>query len=199
MLSDREIEEQVTYITARLDTLAADRPDLTLSAELAERFRTLREQYQQRPASLQRRVQQLATLSKRFDECMAAQLPLVVDRFHELNEQIRHANSEKELWRDFLIRRATDSRQEHRAGNAAVVRVRSVQARALPSAASAERKRLEDLIRESGQWGQVSQLSGPKLQRALAGNLFDRPQAEAIGQLCPPTVIHQVSSHEPER
>jgi len=31
----------------------------------------------------------------------------------------------------------------------------------------------------------------------LAGKLFDRTQAEAIGQLCPPTVVYQVSSREP--
>lgn len=199
MLSTPEIDAHIQSIVAALDALAAGDENLSGCLEIGERFRMLREQYRQQPDSLAGRVQRLAELSRRFDDLLANRLTLVVDRFHEVNEQIRLGEQEKAFWRSFLIRAATQARQERLNGIAATVRVRSVQSRTLPPAGGSERARLEDLVRESGCWEQVSQLSRTRLERALAGNVFAGPQAEAIEQLCPATAVHQVSSRAMER
>ena len=194
MLSSPEIDAHIQSIAAAVDALATRDESLSGCLEIGERFRTLREQYQQQPDSLAGRVPRLAELSRRFDDLLADRLTLVVDRFHEVNEQIHRGEQEKAFWRSFLIRAATQARKEHLNGTAATVRVRSVQSRTLPPAGGSDRARLEKLIRESGCWEQASQLSRSRLERALASHVFAGPQADAIEQLCPVTIVHQVSS-----
>ncbi|MFQ5807232.1 MAG: hypothetical protein ACE5I3_12355, partial [Phycisphaerae bacterium] len=198
MLSSQEIDAHIQSIAAALDALSAGGGNLSGCMEIDERFGALREQYRQQPDSLAGRVQRLSELSRRFDDLLADRLTRVVDRFHEVNEQIRLGEQEKAFWRSFLIRTATQARQEYLNGTAATVHVRSIRSRTLPPAGGSTRARLEDLVRQSGCWEQVSQLSRTRLERALAGKVFARPQAEAIEQLCPATIVHQVSSRAAE-
>jgi hypothetical protein len=194
MLSNQQIGEHISAIRVSLDRFASSDGDFSQCLEVNGRFEVLREQYRRSPGSLAGHVSQLTELSERFDELLARRLPEVVDRFHAVNEQLRRIGQEKEFWREFLIRTATSARQESLAGSAATVRVRSVLARPLPSPGTNERTCLEEVLRASGQWEQVSQLSGAKVQRALAAKLFDEAVAQAVEQLAPATVIHQVSS-----
>lgn len=194
MLSKREIDEYIAFIGDALDGLGAGDGDLSRCMEVHERFSALRDQYRQQPDSLGEHTTRLSELSKRFDDLLTGRLPLIVDRFNEVNEQIRLVQQEKAFWRDFLIRRAVQARQGQLNGTLATVRVRSTQSRTLPPVGSSERSQLEDLIRDSGRWEQVSQLSRPKLQRALAGSVFAGEEAAAIEYLCPSTETYQVSS-----
>ena len=60
---------------------------------------------------------------------------------------------------------------------------------------SDDRRQLEDLIRSSGCWEQVSLLSRPKLEKAIDSGQIPQDHAAAIERLCPITVMHQVTSH----
>ena len=195
MLSDQEVDASIQFIAAALKALAADEGDLSKCPDIAERFKVLRDQYRERPESLAQRVSQLSELRGRFDELLSRRLALIVDRFCEVDGRLRAAQQEKAFWRGFLIRQADQTRQEFLNGTAGTVRVRSVRSRILPPAGGSDRVHLEELIRASGYWEKVSQLSRAKLERALAGNLFAGSEAEAIGQLCPATVRYQVTGH----
>ncbi len=195
MLSKQEINGHMRFLSSEIEALAAGDRNLPGCIAIDERFRALRDQYRQQPDTLGGCIGELSQLSKRFDALLGERLTSVVDRFNEVSEQVHRAEQEKAFWRDFLIRNAVQAGQERLHGTTATVRVRSMDTRKLPAAGVPERDRLEELIRASGCWEQVTQLSRPRLQRALAQNLFDKPQADAIEQLCPTTVTYQVTSH----
>jgi len=194
MLSGKEIEAHVESITSRLAIIAQEETGLAGCMEIAEKFGVLREEYRRQPEAFAGQRERLAQLRKRFDEVLASRLDAVIDRFHEVAEAVRRAESEKAFWRDFLIRRSAQLRQEQLNGANAVVRVRTKESRLLPAVQSPERDRLEVLIRQSGQWDQVSQLARARLEKAMNDGLFSKGDTDAIGQLCPLTVVHQVTS-----
>ena len=196
MLSSQNVDAHIQFISSALDDLAADDANLAAGVDIDERFKVLRNQYRELPDSLAGHMPRLSKLSKRFNELLTSRLARVVDRFHEVNGEIHRAEREKAFWRDFLIRLAGETEQEYLDGAVARVRVRSLRSRTLPPAGADERNRLEDLIYVSGCWEQVSQLSRSKLEHALAENLFAKPQADEIDQLCPEAVRHQVSCYD---
>jgi len=193
MLSEHEIGEHLACLTAALDRLSSDHAGLEACVDIAERFEALRQQYRQQPASLASWVSRLAELRRRFDQLLGMRLSQIVDRFHQIGEQIRLAEREKACWRDQLIRIASESRRDQLDGNSAVVRIRSVMSRTVPPAGSLQRQQLEAILRESGCWEQVSQLSRPKLDRAMKNSLLAKPQADEVERICPVSQIHQVS------
>jgi len=199
MPSKETIRDHIQSITNGLDDLASGNGNLSMCVEIGEQFNHLRDYYRKEPESMTDFVGRLGELSKRFDALLAERSSQIVDHFHRINERLRLVEQEKQFWRDFLIRQATESRNEYLNGSAASVRVKSNVTRSLPSAQSNERIQLEDLIRESGCWDKVSQLSGPKLNKALENHLLPDNQAATIEQLCPTTVIHQVSSRVLEK
>ena len=193
MLSPREIDELVAFLGTATNRLDAADTDLSHCSEIALRFGALRQQYLRQPQSLVAHVDKLGQLRRRFDTWLAKRLPEVVDRFQQITEQIRAAEQERGYWREFLIRTATASGTERLQGVGAAVAVRSIQSRTLPAASSQERQELEALIRESGQWSEVSRLSARKLAQALSQNRFGPPVAEQVERLCPSRVVHQVT------
>ena len=198
MLSNQQIAEHISAIRVLLDHFAASDGDFSECLELNGRFEFLREHYRRSPGSLGGYLLQLTELSKRFDDLLVQLLPEVVDRFHALNERLRRIQKEKDFWRQFLIRTATSGGQQTLVGAVATVQVRSVLSCLLPSPGTTERTRLEEVLRASGQWEQVSQLSGVKIQRALAAKLFDEAVMQIVEQLAPATFVHQLSSRATE-
>ena len=196
MLSSQNVDAHIQFISRALDDLAADDANLAVGVEIDERFRALRDQYRELPDSLARHMPRLSELSNRFNDLLASRLAQAVDRFNEVNGEIHRAEREKAFWREFLIRLADETRREYLDGAVARVRVRSLRSRMLPPTGADERHRLEDLIYASGCWEQVSQLSRSKLEHALAENVFAKPQADEIDQLCPEAVRHQVSCYD---
>jgi hypothetical protein len=195
MLSEHEIGEHISYLTAAVDRLSTDHADLDEYVAVAERFEILREQYRRQPGSLASCISRLSELRRRFDQLIRARMAEVVDRFHQINEQIRLAEREKACWRDQFIRISTQSGLRQVEGRLASVQVRSTLSRTLPQAGTPERQQLESLLRQSGCWEQVSQLSRPKLDRATKDNLLPNPQIAEVDRLCPVSRIYQVSSH----
>jgi hypothetical protein len=193
MLPRQEIENRIASIGSSLDEL--DR-DGTLEAcfEIDQLFRTLREEYRRHPEALTGLVPQLTGLSRRFDEILSVRVAQIVDRFHDINERIRRAEQEKTAWREFLIRSATRARTDRLSGSTACIRLKSQEIRQMPASGSEDRRQLEDLIRSSGCWEQVSQLSRPKLEKAIDSGQIPQAQAGDIERLCPISVMHQVSS-----
>ena len=196
-LSPQEIDQHVAHIVTTVGRLGAPGAELGRFVEVAERFRRLRNQYQVQPRSLDTHLPKLAQLRQQFDTLMETRLAEVVDRYHQVVEQIRRAETEKELLRDVLVRRASHDRV-NLTGTHAEVTIRTVPARPLPPAGTDGRKQLEDLIRQSGLWPEVSYLSRARLQQALENDRFQPAQQQAISQLFPLTTIHQVSSHPRE-
>jgi hypothetical protein len=193
-LSQREIEQLVTDIASGLGGLSAPNADFAGFAAVGERLRRLRAQYQTAPRSLDGHLPKLTQFSRQFDALLDARLVQVVDRFHQVNEQIRQAESEKEFLREFLIREAGAGKHIQFSGLRADVLIRSSHSRLLPPAETDARTQLERLIQEAGCWPDVSQLSRAKLQRALDEQRFNSVHQQAISQLCPVTVLHHVSS-----
>ncbi|MFH1419216.1 MAG: hypothetical protein ABII12_13140 [Planctomycetota bacterium] len=193
MLSREQIGNTIAKIRTALDGLAAGTDDLDRCREVDDDFEALRSQYRSSPETLADGVEELAKLRNRFDELLRARAPAVVDRFHALNQELDRAGREKEFWRGFLIRLAESERREHIGGAAADVRVRSTVGRRMPPPQSEGRQKLEQFVRAAGRWEAVSQLSRPKLERALANGQFAPPIAGEIEALCPTEVRHMVS------
>lgn len=192
-LSRQEIERHAAHIATALgEPTAGD--DLTRLADAGRRLQLLRSQYRACPNSLNGYVPKLTELSQQFDTLLETRLPRIVDRFHEVSEQIRRAQYEKDFWREHLIAQCPTGRRESLHGADADVVVRSTESRLLPPAKTEHRAQLDRLVRESGHWTEVSQLSRSKLQQALAKALFGPAQRQAIEELCPLTVVHQVTS-----
>jgi hypothetical protein len=196
MLTSRQIDDHISTIVTTIGELARGNGDLARFAETHDRFEALREHYRLHPETLTARVQELAALRKRFVALLAPRLSEIVDRFHALNQEIKAAEQERECWRDALVRLALDAGGPQLTGRGAVVRVRAVQFRSVPAARSEERQQLETLIRTTGLWEQVSQLSRPKLEKSLKERLFDAQTTQAIDRLCPATVSYQVTSRQ---
>lgn len=193
-LAPREIEQHVAYIGGSLGKLGASDGDVGRFAKVGERLQMLRSQYRAQPESLDGCVPRLRELSRQFDALLESRLAQIVDRFHEINEQIRRAQCEKEFWREYLIQQAPPGRRETLSGSTAEAVIRSSKSRLLPAAGTEPRAQLEGLVQETGRWGEVSQLSRSKLQRALDQAWLSPAQQRAIAELCPLEVVHQVSS-----
>ena len=193
MLSSHEIFEHIAFITAALEGLASGNEDLSRCLEIRDRLESLRDQYRQAPDTLTDQVPQLTRLSQRFDEVLDQLGPRAVDRFCEINQQMSLIEQEKGFWRQVLIRQASAQGRESLEGGEAIVRVRTLSGRALPTAGTPERERLETLVRKAGVWEEASQLSRTLLDRALKGRSIAAADVDAIASLFPECVTHQVS------
>ncbi len=191
MLSRHEIESRVQVIA---NTLSNQDCSLCACAEVDRLFSTLRDEYRRNAAGFSDLLDRLAQLRKLFDEILASRVPQIIDHFHEVNEQIRRAEEEKAVWRDFLIRIAVRDRRERLTGTAFGVRVRSLEVRQLPGTGTPAREQLESIVRAAGCWDQVSQLSKTRLEKAMSAGQVPSEHSGDIDRLCPVTVIHQVSS-----
>jgi hypothetical protein len=62
----------------------------------------------------------------------------------------------------------------------------------VPAAGSDIRAKLEEVLKASGRWPDVSQLARARLLRALDGKQFTPQQEQEITRLCPRTTAHQI-------
>ena len=96
----------------------------------------------------------------------------IVDRFHDLGQQIRTARTERDALRQRLLHRAREVGENRLAGGRARVLIKQINIPRLPQTGSAERDRLEARVNAAGRWRAVSHLSAAKLGAALANDLF---------------------------
>jgi hypothetical protein len=189
----RELDDQIAALQAALGRLGTAGHDLADLAEIAQRFQLLRRQYVAHREQMDGHVPRLAQLRQRLEALLNAQLTRVVDRFHELGEQIRRAEAEHDFLREFFIRRAGTAGLEL-PGLRAQVTVKTQPNLAVPAAGTPERTRLNRLLQDSGRWADVSQLARARLLKALDANQFAPPQEQEILRLCPRTTTHTVVS-----
>ncbi len=132
----------------------------------------------------------------RFDELMAANLDTVVDCFHRSNEQVRHAEQEREFWRNQLIRLAPPRTRIELRGGHAIVRICAKTTRDIPRNGTTRRVELERHVREAGLWDALSELSRSKLVKALTEHSLEASEVGAIEELCPPHTTYTVTSRQ---
>jgi hypothetical protein len=199
MLSGEQIETHIRFIGEALEAMANDDQALGACVEIGERFEDLRAQYRDAPDSLAAHVQRLSALRNRFHALLANRVSRVVDHYFEVGERIRQAEREKAFWRGVLIQQATQAARQHLTGVSATVRVQPKEQRVVPAAGTDHRAKLEESIRSSGRWDQVSHLSRARLERALDQGVFDEAQAKIIADFCPVALTHMVSVRAIER
>ena len=192
MLSRGEIARSIECITSKLDGMKKGGEEMSACAEISILFTALREQYRRQPESLAGWVEELAQLRRRFEDLLQDHVASVIDRFDAVTDQIRRAQQEREFWRGFLIRKATQDQVQQLDGATSAVRVRSVESRLIPPAGASERQQMEDLIRNAGCWEHVSQLSRTRLEKALAEGVLPKSQSQEVERLCPVTTRYQV-------
>lgn len=167
--------------------------DVSTWSAAAERFQSLRAQYAADPDALRPHVPQLAELRTRYEALLDADRPPAVDRYHELGEQIRRAEAEREYLRQFFIRRSRAGVREL-TGTTAGVTVNARVGLAIPKAGTDARKRLDELLRASGRREEVSQLAASRSLRALQDRRFAPDAQSATERLCPRMTTHTVIS-----
>ncbi len=193
MLSPREIVEIIEFLRTALWKLAESGSDVSAAVGIAERFDVLREEFRKQRDRFAADVDELASLSRRFQFILNERLSQVVDRFHRVNEEISRGEREKAFLRGTLIRIAGESGQRQLMGTKAQVRVREISARQLPLPRSSERLQLEEVLRTAGAWDHVSQLSRPRLEQAIAGKRIPENLQPQLDALCPVKVSHQLT------
>lgn len=166
-----------------------------LWADVAERFRALRTLYAESPNALRGRVPELTDLRRQYDARLDANVADAVDRYHRLGAEIRRAEAEREFLRQFFVRKA-GARPMEIPGKTAQVTIQARSSLSMPKAGSAERDRLDQTVRASGKWEEVSQLATAKLLRAMEQKHFTPAEADAIEKLCPRTLSHVVRTSE---
>ena len=192
-LNTRELDAQIDGLQAALGRLGTAGTDLADLAEVAESFQVLRRQYVAHRQQMDGYVPRLTQLRQRLEALLSAQVPRVVDRFHELGEQIRQAEVEHDFLREFFIKRAGSAPLELPRVRAQVT-VKTQPGLAVPSAGTDERARLDRVLQDSGRWADVSQLARARLLRALDDKRFSPQQEQDIMRLCPRTTTHTVVS-----
>jgi hypothetical protein len=192
-LNVRQLDDQIAGLQAALGRLGTAGTNLADLAEVAQRFQLLRRQYVTHREQMDGYVPRLTQLRQRLEALLNTQVARVVDRFHELGEQIRQAEVEHDFLRQFFIRRAGATGLEL-PGVQAQVTVKIQQNLAVPAASTDERARLDRLLQDSGRWADVSQLARTRLLRALNAKQFTPQQEQDITRLCPRTTTHTVVS-----
>jgi hypothetical protein len=192
-LTPRALDDHIAGLQNALGRLGTAGNDLADLAEVAERFQLLRRQYVAHREQMDGYVPRLAQLRQRLEALLNAQVARVVDRFHELGEQIRQAEVEHEFLRSFFIRRAGNSGLEL-AGVRAQLTVKTQPNLSVPAAGTDERARLDRVLQDSGRWADVSQLARARLLKALNARQFTPQQEQDITRLCPRTTTHTVMS-----
>ena len=192
-LRPRELDDQIAGLQSALGRLGTAGTDLADMAEIAERFQLLRRQYVAHREQMDGYVPRLAQLRQRTEALLNAQVARVVDRFHELGEQIRRAEVEHDFLRTFFVRRAGSARLEL-AGVRAQITVKTQQNLSVPAAGTEERAKLDRVLQDSGRWADVSRLARARLLKALNARQFTPEQEQDIARLCPRTTTHTVVS-----
>jgi len=192
--SGLSVEDQIAKLRESLPRVSAPESD-GLWADVAERFRSLRNQYLAEPETLRARVSELAELRRQYDAQLDADIPRAIERYHALGEEIRRAEAEREFLRQFFVRRAGTRPLEL---NSPRVQL-SVQLRtglAMPRSGTPDRVQLDKVVQATGKWQEVSQLAVARLLRALEQKRFTPAQADEIDRLCPRTTSHVVRTAE---
>lgn len=199
MLTMSEIEGAIERLEQSLDGIEKGEIEVSELIEVRATFDVLRAEYRHQPETLQKWVGELHGLRKRYDDLLATKRGRIVDRYQSLSEELERLTTERESLRELLIERANPKARTTYEGGEATVVVKSVRARKLPKAGSEERAELEEVIRDSGHWEQVSIIQVAKLDRLIKQKAFSTETTKAIETLCPAERRFQVSCRRRSR
>lgn len=179
-----QICERIGGLERRLEAAERGKADLAALWAIATTLGELRNEYRRSPEEMQEHLKRLGALRQRFDGLVCKTAGAIADHYQHLNEEIIRLQQEREQWRLALITAAENAPGHRIQGRACAIEVKATEALSLPPAGHADRLRIEQLLARAGVWQQVSQLSGPKLQRALTERQVPPAAAEEVMQVC---------------
>ena len=107
----------------------------------------------------------------------------LVDQFVAAKTQVDQAQQELDFARNQIIEYSRQTSMVRLQGHGVSVRVYQRVEPTVPNSDDPNRKVLEAVVRASGQWDKVSDLSRSKLPKAIQGNLFDPATKQRIAEL----------------
>jgi putative RecB family exonuclease len=107
----------------------------------------------------------------------------LVDQFVAAKSRVDDAQQELQFARDQIVEFSKRTTLVRLQGHSASVRVYQRLEQTVPNADDPNRKVLEAVVRASGQWDKVSDLSRSKLPKAIQGDLFDPATKQRIAGL----------------
>ncbi len=107
---------------------------------------------------------------------------IVADKFIGAKEKFDAARAEVEAARQMVLQFAEETKMTTLRGHDRLVRIRQYSRERIPSESKnpAELAELEQIVRASGKWDQVSKLADKKLRHALQTDLFDPSTKQQI-------------------
>ncbi len=185
MLTENELTFKIRQIKSWLENLSTENADLSLILEIESALEQLRKQYRQQPDVFKSWVAELASLRREYHLLIRGLLSQMVDHFYSLNTLMKQIEDEKQAWRSVFLELAKEQSTDNFRGMHALLQVKQVQQRKLPPAKSSDRRQLEDILRKSGYWLQVSQVSRQKLMSALGHKDLPEDLTKRIEPLFP--------------
>lgn len=175
---------QIEGLERRLAAAEGGTADLAVLGAIATTLSELREEYRRSPGEMQTHVRRLGALRQRYDGLVCKTAGAIADHYQQLNDEIYRLQQEREQWRLALITAAENAPGHRVQGRACAVEVKATEVLSMPPTGHADRVRIEEVLARAGVWQQVSQLSGPKLQRALTERQVPPDAADAVLQVC---------------
>jgi len=120
------------------------------------------------------------------DQFSADQGVQLVDQFVAARTRVDQAQQELDFARNQIIAFSKQTSMVRLQGHSASLRVHQRIEQVIPNSDDPNRKILEAVVRASGQWDKVSDLSRSKLPKAIQGDLFDPATRRRIGELLVP-------------
>jgi len=108
---------------------------------------------------------------------------VLATKYAELKEEERELGEKLKKVREAIIAYAKKEGLQVIVGKDCRVSVKIVLTERLPPKGTGEREKLEELIRKSGHWVEVSEISAALLKKAAAAGLFEEKTATAIQNL----------------
>jgi hypothetical protein len=110
----------------------------------------------------------------------------LADEFVDAKKKASDAQDQAEEARDRVIRFTEQQHLTRLKGHGVEVGVSRRQEQAIPNQSDPNRAMLESIVKSSGQWAEVSELSRFKLPKALQSDLFDPYTRTRIAELLIP-------------
>lgn len=185
MISPGEIGEGIERLGAMIDRWEGNTLDSTLGDDICRLLRLLRTEYSESRSSFgTAEVDRLRDLKQRFLTVLSGSMSAIVDRFSALTELLQETKTERERWRE-ILGEAVDGDSVQFDGSRSVVVVTTTTRMELPKRNTGDHQELEQLLRDSELWSEVSSISRPLLTKAMGSSDLDKEIQDRIGALCP--------------
>lgn len=185
MISPEDIRKGIDRLGGMIDRWSGNTLDSALGDDICRLLRELRAEYSESRSSFgTEQVDELRDLKQRFVTLLTGSMSAIVDRFSALTELLQETKTERERWRE-ILGEAVDGDSVQFAGSTSVVVVTTATRMELPKRNTGDHQELEQLLRDSELWSEVSSISRPLLTKAMDRSDLDKEIRDRIGALCP--------------